>query len=101
MRRLVESWIEAEREHYGNTLGKAIEKLNADRGMKVNYSRASEWRRGVYVPNPVALSWMLARSLPWMLKKAGLESSPETLDRLRDLLWVREIKDGKRLTYYL
>lgn len=101
MRQLVKSWVDAEKEYHGLTLGEAIEKLNADLAMRANYSRVSEWKRGRYVPNPTALSWMLSRVLPWMLQKMGLDPTPEALDRMANLLWVREIKDGKRIRYWL
>ena len=46
MRRLVESWVEAEKIAYRNTLGGAIEELNRECGVKLTYSRLAEWRRG-------------------------------------------------------
>ncbi len=101
MRRLVESWIEAEKEYHGLTLGEAIERLNEDLGMRINYSRVAEWKRGRYVPNPTALSWILSRTLPWVVQKMGLDPAPEALDRMAELLWVREIKNGKRIRYWL
>jgi len=56
MRRLVESWVEAERAHHGNSLAEAIRRLNENRGMRVTHSRVSEWRRGVYAPSQLVLS---------------------------------------------
>ncbi len=95
MKQLVASWIEAERQHHGNTLGKAIENLNAVLNMRANCSRVSEWRRGVYCPSPVVLSLMLSQTLPWALKKAGIAASNPQFRELEKLLWVSVEKDGQ------
>ena len=50
MKQLVNSWVEAELKGYRNTLGGAIKELNEECGMRINYSRLSEWRRGLYAP---------------------------------------------------
>ncbi len=101
MRKLVDSWISAEREHYGNTLGKAIKGLNATLGMQATCSRVSEWRRGVYHPSNIVLSQMLWRTLPWALKKAGIDTSAEAIYRMRNLLWIIEEQGDKGTRYFL
>ncbi len=98
MRRLVESWVEAEKRYHGNTLAAAIRRMNEKRGMRLTHSRVSEWRRGVYVPGQIVLSQMLLRTLPWALKQAGIEVSQAQLGELERLLWVTKEKDG--LTYF-
>jgi len=96
MRRLVESWIEAEQDFHGNTLAAAIKRMNEARDMRLTHSRVSEWRRGVYVPSPVVLSQMLLRTLPWALGKAGIQVSAEQRDTLKSLLWKTYDEDGQQ-----
>jgi len=98
MRRLVESWIQAEKESHGNTLAAAIRRMNEKRGYRLTHSRVSECRRGVYVPSAIALSQMLYRTLPWALAKAGIAVSGPQLRELEKLLWMFEEKDGQ--TYF-
>jgi len=95
MRRLVESWIDAEREWHGNSLAQAIQRMNEKRGGSLTSSRVSEWRRGVYVPSQVVLSQMLYRTLPWALERAGIAASEVQYRDLEKLLWVAEVKDGQ------
>lgn len=95
MRRLVESWIEAEREHYGNNLAAAIQSLNDELGTHLRISRVAEWRRGRYVPAPKVLSYMLNRTLGWALRQAGICVSPEQRQVLDGALWVTYEKDGE------
>jgi hypothetical protein len=80
MRRLVESWVEAEKIGYRNTLGRAIEELNRECGIKLTYSRLGEWRKGKYTPSQKVLSQMLYRVLFWALIKAGIEATDAQLD---------------------
>lgn len=101
MKKLVESWITAEREYHGNTLGAALKALNQLLGTRATHSRVSEWRRGVYHPANFFVSQVLWRTLPWALKRAGIVASPEALLRLSELLWLFEIKDGKRQRHIL
>lgn len=97
MRRLVESWIQAEREHHGNSLAAAIRRVNEKCGTKLTRSRVSEWRRGVYVPSQVILSQMLFRTLPWALEQAGIAASQPQFLELEKLLWLMEEKGGHHL----
>jgi hypothetical protein len=94
MRRLVESWIEAEKHQHGNTLAAAIKRMNEKRKMQLTSSRVSEWRRGVYTPSPVVLSQMLLRTLPWALKQAGIAVSNAQFSELEKRLWIIKEKDG-------
>ncbi len=94
MRRLVESWIEAERQHYGNNISAAIARMNEKRGTKLTHSRVSEWRRGVYVPSQVILSQMLLRTLPWALRQAGITATDDQVRELESFLWRMENRDG-------
>lgn len=94
MKRLVESWIEAERDR-GNTLAAAIKRLNESRGMQVTHSRVSEWRRGVYVPSQLVLSYMLHRSLRWLLTAADVGVSESQYQTIVSLLWDTRDKDGR------
>ncbi|HKI83002.1 MAG TPA: hypothetical protein VKA63_01600 [Candidatus Krumholzibacteria bacterium] len=96
MRRLVESWIKAEEEQHGNSLAKAIARMNERHGVRLTHSRVAEWRRGVYVPSQVMLSEMLNRVLPWALLQAGIDASNDQLRALKECLWVTEEKDGRR-----
>ena len=94
MKRLVESWIEAEKQYHQNSLGAAIANLNESRGMRVTYSRVSEWRRGVYVPSQLVLSHMLFRVLPWVLMDSKVPASDEQVDRIKSKLWAHVV-DGQ------
>lgn len=93
MRRLVESWIQAEKAYHGNNLAAAIRRMNERREMCVTHSRVSEWRRGVYVPSQVVLSHMLYRTLPWALEEAGIPAGSEQYRALQGLLWITTDKD--------
>ncbi len=94
MRRLVESWIEAER-HRCQSIASAIKILNKDLGMNVTHSRVAEWRRGVYVPSQLVLSYMLRRTLARALQRVGITVSGAQLAELQKLLWVVREKDGR------
>jgi hypothetical protein len=96
MRRLVESWVQFNLSR-GRTLADSIRKLNDARGSKVTHSRLSEWRRGVYVPEPAVTSMMLLETLPWALRQAGIEASREEIARLQDMLWNTREENGKTL----
>ena len=96
MRRLVESWVEAEKIGYRNTLGGAIEELNRECGTKLTYSRLAEWRRGKYTPSPKVLSHLLYWVLPWALVKVGIKATDAQLDALEDLIWKVNVTDGER-----
>ena len=93
MRRLIESWVKAEKEYYGLTQAQAIKLLGATVDANITHSRLSEWRRGVYCPNPVVISEMLYRALPWILKQAGISATPRQLDLVDHLIWVIETKE--------
>jgi len=102
MRKLVETWIEAEREMYGNSIGKAVNRLNETLGGAVTTSRVSEWRRGIYCPSQEALSEMLYRGYPYVLHKAGVKLAPGQLDVIDGMLWVIEKhEDGHKTHYFL
>jgi hypothetical protein len=83
MRRLVESWVEAEKTGYRNTLGGAIKELNRECGIRLTYSRLAEWRRGKYTPSPKVLSHLLYSVLPWALMKVGIKATEAQLERSR------------------
>lgn len=95
MRRLVESWVTAERAN-GNNCAAAIRCLNAALGMKITHSRVSEWRRGVYAPSPEVVSLLLNWTLPWALRKAGIAATVDQVRALEALLWRTVEIDGKR-----
>src|SRR5262245_60511649 len=101
MRRLVESWIRAEKALHGNNLAAAIRLLNDQRSMSITHSRVAEWRRGRYVPSQVCLSHMLLRTLPWALEQAGIPASLAQRYALVDLLWMTKKKPGETLIYLL
>ncbi len=96
MQKLVESWIRAEKERYGNSLAAALRRMNDQLDTAITHSRVSEWRRGVYVPSQEVLSALLYRTLPWALEKAGVEMSLAQWRTLEELLWVVGERDGKR-----
>jgi hypothetical protein len=98
MRQLVESWIAAERDFYGNDLGKAITVLNETMGGRVTRSRVSEWRRGKCAPGNAVISQLLWRTYPWVLRKAGIAVDQAGLERIEELLWYFD-PEGSR--YYL
>lgn len=95
MKRLVESWIRAEREYHGNSLAAAIRRLNETRGVNVRHSRVAEWRRGVYVPSQLILSMMLYCVLPWALREAGIEVGGQQMTKLSGLLWRNFERKGE------
>jgi hypothetical protein len=96
MRRLVESWITAEKEGYGNSLAQAISYMNKERGIKLTYSRLAEWRRGKYTPSPQVISQMLNWVLPWALEKAGIQATDKQIEALEELIWEIKVTDGQR-----
>ena len=96
MRQLVESWVEAEKTGYGNTLGDAIKALSKECGITLTHSRVAEWRKGKYTPSPKVLSHMLYRVYPWTLQKVGLRASEAQLDAIEDLLWKVNVTGGER-----
>ena len=96
MRQLVESWITAEKEQYGNSLAQAVRDINEGQRRCLTPSRVSEWRRGRYTPSPLMISKMLLRTLPWALKRAGLVVSAAQLNDLRRCFWVIAEKEGRK-----
>jgi hypothetical protein len=96
MRQLVDSWVEAERTGYGNTLADAIKVLSQECGITLTHSRVAEWRNGKYTPSPKVLSHMLYRVYPWALRRAGLHASEAQLDTIEDLLWKVDVTGGER-----
>ena len=96
MRQLVESWVEAERTGYRNTLADAIKILSQECGITLTHSRVAEWRNGKYTPSPKVLSHMLYRVYPWALRRAGLRASEAQLDTIEELLWEVNVADGQR-----
>ena len=101
MRRLVNSWVDAEKSGYRNTMAGAIRELNKECGIALTHSRLAEWRKGKYTPSPEVLSQMLYRVLPWALMRIGLKATDEQLDALEDLLWNVNLKDGERYIEHL
>lgn len=95
MRRLVESWLRAERGYHGNTLAAALRAMNEELATRTTRSRVSEWRRGTYVPSPETLSYMLNRTLAWALETAGVALTPGQHRALEALLWHTYEKDGE------
>jgi hypothetical protein len=95
MKRMVESWVEAERS-YGHTPATALRQLNENLGTKYTHSRLSQWRRGVYTPAPSVLSRMLFRTLPWAIDEVGIEASDEQLQALDRYFWnlAKDTDDG-------
>lgn len=83
MRQLVDSWVEAEKTGYGNTLGDAIKALSKECGITLTHSRVAEWRKGKYTPSPKVLSHMLYRVYPWALQEVGLRASKASSTRWR------------------
>ena len=100
MRRLVESWIQAENALHGNNLAAAVRHMNERRAMSVTASRVSEWRRGVYVPSQLVLSHMLFRTLPWALSKAGIANDPQEYQALEELIW-NSSEEGEKILFEL
>jgi len=96
MRQLVDSWVEAEKTGYGNTLAEAIKLLSKKCGITLTHSRVAEWRSGKYTPSPKVLSHMLYRVYPWALRRAGLHASEAQLDMIEDLLWKVTVTDSER-----
>ena len=101
MRRLVESWIEAEKYYYDNTQAQAIAHLNKRLKLRISHSRLSEWRRGKYCPSAKALSEMLWRTLPWTLGKAGLKVTDEQQNEIDICLWRFKGEGDHRTRYFL
>src|SRR4051794_33221162 len=97
MRQLVKSWIQAEKEYYGNNLSAAIKLLNRDCNTSVTHSRVSEWSRGVYRPSQTVLSLMLLRVLPWALHQATIAVTEEQMLALEEMFWITIAERGERL----
>ncbi len=95
MRRLVNTWIDAEKSR-GHTISQAINRLNDTRGMQVTHSRVSEWRRGIYKPSQVVLSYMFYRTLRYALDSAGVEATEKQLHELESLFWDRLGQNGQQ-----
>ncbi len=96
MRRLEESWIEAERCHRNNNAANAIKALNKFLGMNITHSRVAEWRREVYAPSQAVLSYVLFRTLPWALERAGITVSGLQFAKLQRIFWVPGEKEGRK-----
>jgi len=94
MKQLVASWVQAEREHYGQSLAQAVRRVNQTHGTRLTSSRVSEWRRGVYTPSQRAISHLLFRTLPWALKQAGVAITAAQLREFKKRLWVIEVRDN-------
>lgn len=80
---------------YGRSLAEAVRHMNGTLGTASTASRVSEWRRGVYVPSTVAVSYMLSQTLPWALGSSGIALSREQHNRLTDLLWETGVENGE------
>jgi hypothetical protein len=96
MRRLVETWIAAERESHGNNLTAALKVLNETLEMQITHSRVSEWRRGKYAPSQGAISFMLCRALPAALDRCGIKVTAVQYQQLEELLWEPTGEGGER-----
>jgi hypothetical protein len=92
VRRLVESWTEANR----HMLGEAIKILNEDCGTKLTYSRLAEWRKGKYTPSAKTLSHLLFWVLPWALERTGITTTEAQRDALADLIWNVRMVNGQQ-----
>jgi len=87
IRQLVDSWIQAEKEHYGLTQREAVARLNDELSIRLRVSRVAEWKRGKYCPSPAVLSELLWRTLPWALHRAGINVSKSQQVSRDHLLW--------------
>lgn len=96
MKRLVDSWVAAEKERYGNNLTAALQLLNDTLDTTTMHSRVSEWRRGRYKPSQGAISFMLYRTLPWALERSEIANSATQFQQLEDLLWESIEEEGQR-----
>lgn len=92
MRRLVESWIEAERSR-DLSMADAIRQLNECLETRHTHSRVAEWRRGIYAPSQDAVSYMLHRTLPWAIDQAGIAVTDDQFRALVQTLWIGD-EDG-------
>jgi len=101
MRRLVESWIEAEKCYYGNTQAQAIAHLNKRLKLRITHSRLSEWKRGKYRLSAKAFSEILWRTLPWVLGEAGLKVTDAQQNEIDISLWRFKGEGDHRIRYML
>jgi len=101
MRRLVESWVEAEKYYYGNTQAQAIQRLIKVTKQRITHSRVSEWRRGKYCPSAKVLSEMLWRTLPWTLEKTGVNITDVQQHEIDISLWRFKGEGDQRTRYIL
>ncbi len=101
MRRLIETWVKAEKEYHGLRQTQAIKHLGETVGANVTHSRLSEWRRGVYCPSPTVISEMLYRALPWILKQSGVRAGPEQMDAIDHSIWVIEPDGQEQIRQFL
>jgi hypothetical protein len=96
MKQLVNSWIEAEKNGYRNTLAGAIREISQECGIKLTHSRVSEWRKGKYTPSPKVIAYMLYKVYPWALLRVGITATESQLDGLEDLVLNMKQDEGRR-----
>lgn len=101
MRQLVASWIKAEQYRYGHSLSAAVALMNQTIGSATTTSRVSEWRRGVYVPSTVAVSYMLSQTLPWAIRESACPFTRDQYQMLAALLWQTGVEHGETYTELL
>src|SRR5437899_524016 len=94
MKQLVTSWLQAERTVHNHSTADAIRLLNEAFSTHITHSRVAEWRRGVYTPSHGVLAFMLHRTLPWALQRAGIDVSAEQIAAIEPLLWDTGVDDG-------
>ena len=101
MKQLVASWIKAEQEWHRQSLAAAVARMNDTLGSVTTTSRVSEWRRGVYVPSTVTVSYMLSRTLPWAIKESAFPFTRDQHHMLAALLWQTGVEHGETYTELL
>jgi hypothetical protein len=81
---LLESWVAAETATPGRTVAAAIRDMNAALGRRYTSSHVSRWRRGLEVPKPEVIRYMMEVSAPSTVREV-LGVSPDA-GQIRDLV---------------
>ena len=81
---LLESWVAAETATPGRTVAAAIRDMNAALGRRYTSSHVSRWRRGLEVPKPEVIRYMMEVAAPSAVREV-LGISPDA-EQIRDLV---------------
>jgi hypothetical protein len=81
---LLEVWVAAETATPGRTVADALREMNAALGRRYTSSHVSRWRRGLEVPKPEVVRYMMEVSAPTTVREV-LGISPDA-GQIRELV---------------